>query len=108
MLAHFQKLATEQGDFWQLAILLSNVQAMVLNTTPPLLDIQDTRNLQEAFIKGPDHGVPELKKLSERIPRGRVFIWAPGDANQTTRILSSYETAAAMGLFIPDVSMLTL
>ena len=108
LLRYLDDRATLQGPTWRVATMLSNVQALSLEGFPSVLPVTQARRLYEDLVKGPDQGVPALRALSLSLPQGRVFMWSPGDHAQLGRLLSSFQAAAALGLPIPDVSLLTM
>ena len=108
LLQFLHESAVRAGPNCRLALMLSNIQETDLSPMGRLLGLRDARMLQDALLRGPEHGVPALRRLSDLIPRGRILVWAPSDNNQTSRYLSSYEAAAAQGMPLPDLSMLVL
>ena len=87
---------------------LSIIQTLDLTETPPLLAILESKQIHETLVKGPSQGVPALQLISQRLPQGRIFIWAPTDHNHLARLLSPYETAAAQGIQPVPLSLLIL
>ena len=69
LLNHLDELAHRAGETCRLAIMLSNIQRLDLDGARALLPIREARDMYEALVRGPDRGVPELKRLRE-IPTG--------------------------------------